>query len=99
MPGGSRAAADVPATLSRLSSSFSLEITPREIHKVDCITDHLERGTVVYVTFLANAPFADTLQAVRQLAAHGLRPVPHLAARAIRDKRQLDEKLAALSGE
>jgi methylenetetrahydrofolate reductase (NADPH) len=89
----------VPATLTRLSRSFSLEVTPREAQKIDRFADHLPPDTSVYVTFLPNTPFAETIETVRRLAAHRMRPVPHLAARALRDVRHLDEKLAALAGE
>jgi methylenetetrahydrofolate reductase (NADPH) len=89
----------VPATLTRLTRPFSLEVTPREAEKVDRFADHLPEHTSVYVTFLPNTPFARTIETVRRLAAHGMRPVPHLAARALRDGRHLDEKLAVLTGE
>jgi methylenetetrahydrofolate reductase (NADPH) len=89
----------VPDALARLCSSFSLELTPKEALEVDGLTGHLQPGTPVYVTFLPRTPFSDTIEAVARLAAGGLRPVPHLAVRAVRDERDLDEKLAALTGE
>ena len=89
----------VPDTLTRLCGPFSLELTPGEAKKADRFTDHLQPGTSVYVTFLPRTPFSDTVEAVARLAAGGMRPVPHLAVRAVRDERHLDEKLAALTGE
>ena len=92
-------AVDVRSALMRLCGSFSLEVTPREAHKIERFTDVLPPGTPVYVTFLPNTPFFETVDLVRRLAADGMRPVPHMAVRAVRDARHLDEKLAALTGE
>lgn len=89
----------VPGALARLCGSFSLELTPREAQKNERFTDHLHPGTSVYITFLPRTPFSETVEAVARLAAGGMRPVPHLAVRAVRDERHLDEKLAALTGE
>lgn len=88
---------DVPTALSRLTAEFSIEVTPREARKIRRFRDHLRSGTSVYVTFLANTPFAETVEVVRRLAAEGMRPVPHLAARAFRNRLHLDEQLAVLT--
>jgi len=80
-------------------SAFSVEVTPRDAGKVADFAEHLRPGTAVYVTHLPNLPFTSTVETVRRLAAEGMRPVPHLAARAIRDGRHLDEMLASLTGE
>jgi methylenetetrahydrofolate reductase (NADPH) len=90
---------DVPTTLARLSGCFSIEVTPRDAHKIERFADHLRPGSHVYVTFLTNTPFGDMVEVVRRLSADGMQPVPHLAARALRGKHDLDEKLAALTGE
>jgi methylenetetrahydrofolate reductase (NADPH) len=89
----------VPFTLTRLCADFSLEVTPKEAGRIPSFTDDLRPGTSVYVTYLANTPWRDTVDAVRRLAAENMRPVPHLAARAVRDARHLDDMLAALTGE
>ncbi|MEW6472784.1 MAG: metFprotein [Actinomycetota bacterium] len=86
-------------TLTRLCSGFSLEVTPKEAARIERFTDDLPAGTSVYVTYLANTPFSETVEAVRRLAAENMRPVPHLAVRAVPDVRHLDEMLATLTGE
>jgi len=80
-------------------SAFSVEVTPRDAGKVADFAAYLRPGTAVYVTHLANLPFTSTVETVRRLTAEGMRAVPHLAARAIRDERHLDEMLASLTGE
>jgi methylenetetrahydrofolate reductase (NADPH) len=91
--------ADIPDALRRLTSSFSLELTPRQAQKIERFSDHVRPGTSVYITFLSNTPFSETVETVRRLALQAMRPVPHLAARAIQNRRHLDAKLAALTGE
>jgi len=86
-------------TVSRLCNTFSLEITPREARRIRCFTDHVAPGTSVYLTYLAGKPFSDTIEVARRLAGEYMRPIPHLAVRALRDERDLDEKLAELTGE
>jgi len=90
---------NVPVTVTRLCHGFSIEVTPREARKIHRFSDHLRPGTSVYVTYLANTRFSETVEAVRRLAAEHMRPVPHLAVRAVRNERHLDEQLAALTGE
>lgn len=90
---------DLGTVLAQLTSGYSIEVTPRDASKIGRFAQHVPPGTSVYVTFLANASFGHTVDAVRRLADEGMRPVPHLAARALRDQRHLDDRLAALTGE
>jgi len=90
---------DLHQTLRRLAGSFSLEVTPRQAQKIERFSDVLRPGTSIYVTYLPNTPFSETVETVRRLGVQAMRPVPHLAARAIRNRRDLETKLAALTGE
>jgi methylenetetrahydrofolate reductase (NADPH) len=47
----------------------------------------------VYLTFLANTPWAETVAVARSVREAGLRPVPHLAARAVPDRAALRRML------
>lgn len=85
--------------VARLSADFSVESTPREATRTPSFSELLRPGTSVYVTYLANTPFDLTVNLVRRLSNEGMRPVPHLAARAVRDVGHLDEMLARLTGE
>ena len=87
------------STITELSRPFSIEVTPKEARHIRRFTEDLRPGTAVYVTYLPKTPFAATIETVRRIAADGMRPVPHLAVRAIRDAAHLDEQLAALTGE
>jgi methylenetetrahydrofolate reductase (NADPH) len=56
----------------------------------------LRSGTSVYITFLPNVGYEGTVSTARRVAAEGMRPVPHLAARAVHSEAELDELLEQL---
>jgi methylenetetrahydrofolate reductase (NADPH) len=89
--------AELSAAVRRLMSPFSVEITPREAATLPPLPDHLAAGTAVYLTFLPHHPWAETVAVARAVREAGMRPVPHLAARAVRDRRVLQRMLADLT--
>jgi len=80
----------------RLCEGFSLEATPAEINAGAGFLERLAPGTQVYLPFLPGNRRRDTVAACRTLQAHGLHPVPHLAARAMADAARLADWLAPL---
>ena len=89
--------ADVEAVLRRLTARFSVEITPREAPSLPPLPDVLAPGTAVYLTFLPHTPWEQTVAVARSVREAGMRPVPHLAARAVPDRPALRRMLADLS--
>ncbi|MBA2416550.1 MAG: methylenetetrahydrofolate reductase [Geodermatophilaceae bacterium] len=85
------------SALAELTRGFSVEVTPREAPKVQHFGEVLAEGTRVYITFLANTPFEDTLALARRAVDEGMRPVPHLAVRSIPSRRALTGMVAALA--
>lgn len=79
------------------SGPFSLEMPPRVVASSPAPPPGLPMGSEVYIPALPGAPFAATAAAAERLLAWGMRPVPHLAARAIPDARALDERLRRLA--
>ena len=75
---------------------FSIETTPGTAAKTDSYRALLAEGTTVNVTFLAGSDFADTVKVVKRLKSEGMRPVPHIAARSVPSRAQLDAWLEAL---
>ncbi len=57
----------------------------------------LARGTKIYVPFLPKADYRETVEACRLLIADGMKPVPHLPARAVGSAAQLRDWLADLA--
>ncbi len=87
----------VAAGVRGLMTPFSVEITPREAGTLPPLPDLLAPGTAVYLTFLPNTPWEQTVAVARAVADAGMRPVPHLAARAVPDRAALRRMLADLS--
>lgn len=83
--------------LCGLLNPFSIEITPRETTKLPPLSDVLPAGTAVYLTFLPRTRWDQTVAAARWVAEAGMRPVPHLAARAVPDRAALRRMLADLT--
>ena len=84
-------------TLRGLMARFSVEITPREAPSLPPLADVLAPGTAVYLTFLPHTPWAQTVAVARSVTEAGMRPVPHLAARAVPDRAALARMLADLT--
>lgn len=88
---------DQVRTLARASS---LEVTPRESERLGSrLREMLPAGTHVYVTWIADSSFSQSVAAAALLRRNAMEPVPHLAARAIVDERALDDVLRRLAGE
>ena len=86
-------------TIDKLSSAaadWSIEVTPTGASKVENFADVLEPQTSVNVTFLPGSNPADTLAVARRLHREGMRPVPHIAARSIKDKKELENIISDL---
>ena len=82
-------------TIQSAASNWSIEVTPTGATKIESFRDCLDPGTTVNVTFLPGTDPADTIAVCERLRNDGMRPVPHLAARSLRDADQLDELLSA----
>jgi methylenetetrahydrofolate reductase (NADPH) len=82
-----------------LVDGFSIETTPGSAAKIPDYREHLRPGTTVAVTSLPGSDFADTIATAKRLKAEGFDPAPHVAARSIAGKRDLEEYLKRLQGE
>ena len=83
--------------ITKAAADWSIEVTPTGAGKIESFSDCLAPGTTVNVTFLPGSDPADTIAVAERLHNDGMRPVPHLAARSLRDPYQLDELLAAFT--
>jgi methylenetetrahydrofolate reductase (NADPH) len=87
----------VDVAVRRLMSPFSVEITPREASTLPPMPEVLAPGTAVYLTFLPHRPWEETVAVARAVREAGMRPVPHLAARAVPDHAALRRMLTDLA--
>ncbi|MGB2492588.1 MAG: methylenetetrahydrofolate reductase [Candidatus Puniceispirillum sp.] len=79
------------------ASDWSIEVTPTGATKIDNFADCLAPGTTVNVTFLPGSDPMDTVAVAQRLHNDGMKPVPHLAARSLKDADQLDALLSAFT--
>ena len=78
---------------------YSTETTPHQAVKIADYRAHVRPGTTVNVTFLPGTRFAETVDTAVRLRAEGFAPAPHLAARAIVDRQELETGLKRLRDE
>ena len=85
--------------IAKAGANWSIEVTPAGATKVESFGDALEAGTDVNVTFLPGSDPADTAKIAARLRDEGMHPIPHIAARSVKDKAQLEDILKALKAE
>jgi len=79
-----------------LLDGFSLEMTGKDVAGLAEAAPVLPAGTRVNVTFLGNEDLAMRVTAATAVLEHGLLPVPHISARRLASREQLEEFLAEL---
>jgi len=85
--------------LSRFLSRLSIEITPKQSEKLPLLASRLRPGTSVFIALIDPADRPGQIAAARAVREHGLEPVPHIPARFILDRADLEDRLARLTGE
>ena len=85
--------------IAKAGANWSIEVTPAGAGKVESFADALAEGTDVNVTFLPGSDPADTALVAARLRDEGMHPIPHIAARSIENKAQLDAILKRLKAE
>jgi len=88
-------AAELPAGAVDLVAAGSLEMGAHRPQDAAAIAALLPAGTPVYVNHLPRHRLADSLEAIAALRAAGLEPVPHVAARRIAGRGELESFLRA----
>ena len=81
--------------IQKAASDWSIEVTPTGATKIESFRDCLRPETTVNVTFLPGTDPMDTIAVAQRLHNDGMKPVPHLAARSLKDADQLDTLLSA----
>src|SRR5271169_4052852 len=82
-----------------LVGGATLELPARDRANEAVCRDLIAPGKPVYINFGPHDSLAGTIDAARQLQRAGFHPVPHIAARYLTGKVQLDDFLARLNGE
>lgn len=90
---------DSRAALAALLQTYSVELTARDSRSLDEVTRILTPGTEVFVANLPNESADVLIKAAVSLRRAGLTPVPHIVARNIASRQDLDRMLTGLAGE
>jgi len=85
--------------IRQAAEGWSIEVTPAGATKIDSFAACLAPGTTVNVTFLPGSDPLEMVAVTKRLHNEGMKAVPHLAARSLRDADQLDTLLAAYRAE
>ena len=95
-PIGDAAAARIVRCVADLVTCGSIDVTAKAAGQAQEIAALLPSGTKVYVNHLARQTLADTAAACESLREAGLEPVPHLAARRVVSRGELEAFLVDL---
>ncbi len=82
--------------MKTLLEDFSIEMTGKDVARLDEARHTIPPGTRINVTFLENEEPRMRLDAARAVRQSGFVPVPHISARRLRSQAMLEEYLAAL---
>lgn len=93
------APADLGARIAALAAHYSLEVSSRSARDLDACLTHLEKGSDVYINFIAGDDLGAKVRCAAALRASGFRPVPHIGARHLKSAAALDDLVARLAGE
>jgi methylenetetrahydrofolate reductase (NADPH) len=85
--------------IQKAGQDWSIEVTPTGATKIETFASILPEGTTVNVTFLPGTDPLDTIAVSKRLADDGMNAVPHIAARSLKDKAQLDELVQKMTSE
>jgi methylenetetrahydrofolate reductase (NADPH) len=83
------------AGIARLLADFSIEVMPRTAAKIEDFRAILPAGTRVYVAHIDGTGFAEMLATARRLVDEGFQAMPHVAARGIASRAELEARIAA----
>lgn len=85
-----------PSPETGLLDDFSLEMTGKDIRKLEEARRTIPPGTRINITFLGNEDLGMRIEAAKAVKRCGFTPVPHFSARRIGSEQALEEFLAAL---
>lgn len=90
--------AGVVAVAADLLADVSIEVTAGDMKVAKKWLPALPAGASVFVPHFRGRPFTQNIRMTSDLVAAGVCPVPHLAARNIRDADELERMVAGLAG-
>lgn len=80
-----------------LTRDYSIEVTPKTLAKQADIGALFPERTRLYIACLPGDPWQDVVTAAERVRANGFIPVPHIAARSLRDQADFQAYVEALT--
>jgi methylenetetrahydrofolate reductase (NADPH) len=90
---------DLKAAEARLLDDFSLEMTAKDVAKLEAGAHAIPPGTQISVTFLPGEEFSSRVHAAKRVKELGFVPMPHLSARRLQSQAELEGYLDSLATE
>lgn len=87
---------DLVAAIQRFVADYSIEATTHDEAKFEEITAELTLGTRVYIAHVPGTPIDDVVSLALRFGAAGFTPVPHIIARKLSSRDQLEHALERL---
>jgi methylenetetrahydrofolate reductase (NADH) len=87
---------DLVAAIRHFAADYSIEATTHDAAKFDEIAAELKAGTRVYVAHVPGTPIDDVVALALRFKGAGFTPVPHIIARKLSSRAQLEHALAKL---
>ena len=88
--------AELGEAIATFVDDYSIEVTPHDAGKFDEITAELKPGTSVYVAHPPNMALSDVVEFAGKVQRAGFEAVPHIIARKLESRAQLDAGLRQL---
>ena len=80
-------------------NDFSVEVTPKVFKKNKHLIQNLPKNTHIYIAHIEGFKSSDMISAAKEIVDLGYIPVPHIAARQIKDKESLADLIKAYKNE
>lgn len=97
---GNKAKAETPnPMISDTIEGWSIEVMPRTAAKIEDFRAILPSGTRVYIAHIEGTPIEDMVATAKRLNAEGFPVMPHLPARGIARRAELEDWLKRYQGE
>ena len=80
-------------------NDFSVEVTPKVLKKNKHLIQNLPKNTHIYIAHIEGFKTSDMISTAKEIANLGFIPVPHIAARQIKDKESLADLIKAYKNE
>jgi methylenetetrahydrofolate reductase (NADPH) len=87
------------SALERVLDNYSLEMTAKDVTRLEEAAAIIPPDTKIAITFLPNEDFAQRVAAAARVRQLGFVPVPHISARRLKSQAELESFLAALQRE